>query len=87
METLREKIISLELSNAEDDVESASDAGSESEDTAMGQNIAESTAEEKPDSHVTTDTTEEIISAKTDANVTVVSTKKKKRKRSKKGRH
>ncbi|GAB1860132.1 Protein lap4 [Camponotus japonicus] len=87
VETLREKIISLELSNAEDDVESASDAGSESEDTAMGQNITDSTAVGKPDSHVTTDTTEEVPSAKTEANVTVVSTKKKKRKRSKKGRH
>lgn len=86
METLREKIISLELSNAEDDVESASDAGSESEDTAMGQNIAISTVKEKADSHATTDATE-VTSAKTDANVTVVSTKKKKRKRSKKGRH
>ncbi|XP_072759333.1 protein lap4 isoform X3 [Anoplolepis gracilipes] len=88
VETLREKIISLELSNAEDDVESvtgASDAGSESEDTA-GQNISGSIAEEKTDSHTTSDTTE-ITSAKTDESFTVVSTKKKKRKRSKKGRH
>lgn len=85
METLREKIISLELSNAEDDVESVSDAGSESEDTA-GQNIAVSTAEEKTDSHITIDATE-VTNAKTDAGITVVSTKKKKRKRSKKGRH
>lgn len=84
METLREKIISLELSNAED-VESVSDAGSESEDTA-GQNIAVSTAEEKTDSHTTTDAIE-VTSAKTDASIIVVSTKKKKRKRSKKGRH
>ncbi|XP_050449400.1 protein lap4 isoform X4 [Cataglyphis hispanica] len=85
VETLREKIISLELSNAEDDVESVSDAGSESEDIA-GQNIAISTAEEKTDSHTTIDTTE-VTSAKTDAGITVVSTKKKKRKRSKRGRH
>ncbi|KMQ92293.1 protein lap4 [Lasius niger] len=88
VETLREKIISLELSNAEDDVESvtgASDAGSESEDTG-GQNTAVSTAEERTDSHTATDATE-VTSAKTDASITVVSTKKKKRKRSKKGRH
>lgn len=85
METLREKIISLELSNAEDDVESVSDAGSESEDTA-GQNIAVNTVEEKTDSHTTIDATE-VTSAKTDAGITVVSTKKKKRKRSKRGRH
>ncbi|KAL6446029.1 hypothetical protein ACFW04_001000 [Cataglyphis niger] len=85
VETLREKIISLELSNAEDDVESVSDAGSESEDTA-GQNIAVSTAEEKTDSHTMIDTTE-VTSTKTDAGITVVSTKKKKRKRSKRGRH
>ncbi|XP_070155550.1 protein lap4 isoform X7 [Polyergus mexicanus] len=85
VETLREKIISLELSNAEDDMESVSDVGSESEDTAE-QNIAVSIAEEKTDSHTMTDATE-VTSAKTDASITVVSTKKKKRKRSKKGRH
>lgn len=89
METLREKIISLELSNAEDDVESitavgASDAESESEDT-VEQNVTVGTLEEK-DPHTTTDATE-IDSAKTDASITVASSKKKKRKRSKKGRH
>ncbi|XP_039314899.1 protein lap4 isoform X3 [Solenopsis invicta] len=93
VETLREKIISLELSNAEEDVESitgtgASDAESESEDTT-GQNMAVSTIKEKADSHPTTDTSEiaDETSAKTNANITVASTKKKKRKRSKKGRH
>jgi len=91
---LREKIISLELSNAEDDMESitgtgASDAESESEDTteqnirAVNTNIME----EKIDSHDTTNITENITSAKTNPNITVASTKKKKRKRSKKGRH
>jgi len=90
VETLREKIISLELSNAEDDMESiaavgASDAESESEDTAE-QNVTASTLEEKTDPHATTDTTE-IDSAKADANATIASTKKRKRKRSKKGRH
>lgn len=87
---MREKIISLELSNAEDDVESitgtgVSDAESESEDTA-GHNAAMSGIEEKVDPHSTVDTTE-IASAKTNTNITVASTKKKKRKRSKKGRH
>ncbi|KAL6262507.1 hypothetical protein P5V15_005306, partial [Pogonomyrmex californicus] len=93
VETLREKIISLELSNAEEDVESitgtgASDAESESEDTA-GQNTTVSTTKEKVDFHSTSDTTEiaNETSTKTNANITVASTKKKKRKRSKKGRH
>lgn len=93
METLREKIISLELSNAEEDVESitgtgASDAESESEDIT-GQNMAVSTVKEKIDSHPTTDTFEiaNENSTKTNTNITVASTKKKKRKRSKKGRH
>ncbi|XP_071569386.1 protein lap4 isoform X2 [Temnothorax nylanderi] len=93
VETLREKIISLELSNAEEDVESitgtgASDAESESEDTT-GQSMAVSTVKEKTDSHPTTDTSEiaNETSAKTNENITVASTKKKKRKRSKKGRH
>lgn len=90
VETLREKIISLELSNAEDDVESitaagASDAESESEDTTE-QSVTVGTLEEKTDLHTTTDATE-IDSATIDANITVASTKKKKRKRSKKGRH
>ncbi|XP_011331512.2 protein lap4 isoform X3 [Ooceraea biroi] len=94
VETLREKIISLELSNAEDDVESitgtgASDAESESEDIT-GQDtstVDAGTVEEKIDSHDTTDVTENVTSAKTNPNITVASTKKKKRKRSKKGRH
>lgn len=87
---MREKIISLELSNAEDDVESitgtgVSDAESESEDTA-GHNATVSSVEEKTDPHSTADATE-VASAKANANITVASTKKKKRKRSKKGRH
>ncbi|KYN00224.1 Protein lap4 [Cyphomyrmex costatus] len=92
VETLREKIISLELSNAEEDVESitgtgASDAESESEDITR-QNVAVSTVKEKTDSHLTTNTSEiaNETSTKTNANLTA-STKKKKRKRSKKGRH
>ncbi|XP_018339943.1 PREDICTED: protein lap4 isoform X4 [Trachymyrmex septentrionalis] len=92
VETLREKIISLELSNAEEDVESitgtgASDAESESEDTT-GQNMTVSTVKEKTDSHLTTDTSEIANeTSKTNANITAASAKKKKRKRSKKGRH
>ncbi|XP_020284620.1 protein lap4 isoform X3 [Pseudomyrmex gracilis] len=88
VETLREKIISLELSNAEDDVESitgtgASDGESESEDTA-GQNTT-TVVEEKTDSQDVTDATD-VTPAKT-AKTDVTPTKKKKRKRSKKGRH
>ncbi|XP_018050047.1 PREDICTED: protein lap4 isoform X5 [Atta colombica] len=92
VETLREKIISLELSNAEEDVESitgtgASDAESESEDTT-GQNMTTSIVKEKTDSHLTTDTSEIANeTSKTNANITAASAKKKKRKRSKKGRH
>ncbi|XP_014469520.1 PREDICTED: protein lap4 isoform X2 [Dinoponera quadriceps] len=91
VETLREKIISLELSNAEDDVESitgtgVSDAESESEDT-VGHNAAVSGVEEKTDSQIGAADAAETASAKTNANITVASTKKKKRKRSKKGRH
>ncbi|XP_018310621.1 protein lap4 isoform X6 [Mycetomoellerius zeteki] len=92
VETLREKIISLELSNAEEDVESitgtgASDAESESEDTT-GQNMTVSSVKEKTDSHFTTDTSEIANeTSKTNANITATSAKKKKRKRSKKGRH
>ncbi|KAG5308882.1 SCRIB protein, partial [Pseudoatta argentina] len=92
VETLREKIISLELSNAEEDVESitgtgASDAESESEDTT-GQNMTVNTVKEKTDSHLTTDTSEIANEmSKTNANITAASAKKKKRKRSKKGRH
>jgi len=92
VETLREKIISLELSNAEEDVESitgtgASDAESESEDTT-GQNMTTSIVKEKTDSHLTTDTSEIANEmSKTNANITAASAKKKKRKRSKKGRH
>ena len=89
---MREKIISLELSNAEEDVESitgtgASDAESESEDTT-GQNMTTSIVKEKTDSHLTTDTSEIANeTSKTNANITAASVKKKKRKRSKKGRH
>ncbi|XP_019697619.1 protein lap4 isoform X3 [Harpegnathos saltator] len=90
VETLREKIISLELSNAEDDMESitgtgVSDAESESEDIA-GNNAAMSGVEDKTDSPNTADASE-TASSKTNANITVASTKRKKRKRSKKGRH
>ncbi|XP_028047401.1 protein lap4 isoform X4 [Monomorium pharaonis] len=91
VETLREKIISLELSNAEEDIESitgtgASDAESESEDT-IEQNITDSTVKEKAGSHLTTDTFEITNETSPKTNITVTSTKKKKRKRSKKGRH
>ncbi|XP_029045611.2 protein lap4 isoform X3 [Osmia bicornis bicornis] len=89
VETLREKIISLELSNAEDEVESitgtgASDAESESEEVT-GQSSAVSTPKEKTETIIPTNITEGAA-PKISANTVVVS-KKKKRKRSKKGRH
>ncbi|XP_076672832.1 scribble planar cell polarity protein isoform X4 [Andrena cerasifolii] len=88
VETLREKIISLELSNAEDEVESvtgtgASDAESESEETT-GQFSTVSTLQEETKTIISTSTTDgnaPKISAST------VASKKKKRKRSKRGRH
>ncbi|CAK9795349.1 Protein scribble homolog [Anthophora quadrimaculata] len=89
VETLREKIISLELSNAEDEVESitgtgASDAESESEEIT-GQSSAVSTPQEKNKVIIPTSATEGAA-PKISANTVIVS-KKKKRKRSKKGRH
>lgn len=89
VETLREKIISLELSNAEDEVESitgtgASDAESESEEIT-GQSSAASTPQEKNEEIICTSATEGAA-PKISAN-TVLASKKKKRKRSKKSRH
>ncbi|KAK9307223.1 hypothetical protein QLX08_002389 [Tetragonisca angustula] len=89
VETLREKIISLELSNAEDEVESiigtgASDAESENEEiTEQPSNV--STSQEKIETIIPTNATEDAA-PKISANTVLVS-KKKKRKRSKKGRH
>ncbi|XP_060820740.1 protein lap4 isoform X2 [Bombus pascuorum] len=89
VETLREKIISLELSNAEDEVESiigtgASDAESESEEiTEQSSNV--NTMQEKTETIIPTSATEDAA-PKISANTILVS-KKKKRKRSKKGRH
>lgn len=90
VETLREKIISLELSNADEDIDigkletCASDAESESEDVT-GVDSLINPAVENPDSVIcTSPTTENIPSiGKTGTN----SSKKKKRKRSKKGRN
>ncbi|XP_054003546.1 protein lap4 isoform X2 [Hylaeus anthracinus] len=89
VETLREKIISLELSNAEDEIESitgtgASDAESESEEIA-GQSSVASTPQEKTETIITSNATEDAA-PKISVNA-VVASKKKKRKRSKKGRH
>ncbi|XP_050477506.1 protein lap4 isoform X5 [Bombus huntii] len=89
VETLREKIISLELSNAEDEVESiigtgASDAESESEEIT-GQPSNVNTMQEKTETIIPTSATEDAA-PKISANTILVS-KKKKRKRSKKGRH
>ncbi|XP_076302880.1 protein lap4-like, partial [Lasioglossum baleicum] len=89
VETLREKIISLELSNAEDEVESitgtgASDAESESEEIT-GQSSTVSTPQDRNETIISTSATEGAA-PKISANTVLVS-KKKKRKRSKKGRH
>lgn len=87
VETLREKIISLELSNAEDEIESitgtgASDAESESEEITV-QPPTMTTLQERNETIISTN---EGATPKISANTVLVS-KKKKRKRSKKGRH
>ncbi|XP_016921386.2 protein lap4 isoform X16 [Apis cerana] len=87
VETLREKIISLELSNAEDEIESitgtgASDAESESEEITV-QPPTMTTLQERNETIISTN---EGAAPKISANTVLVS-KKKKRKRSKKGRH
>ncbi|XP_076629824.1 scribble planar cell polarity protein isoform X2 [Colletes latitarsis] len=89
VETLREKIISLELSNAEDEIESitgtgASDAESESEEIT-GQSSVASTMQEKTQTIISSSITEGTA-PKISENTAVIS-KKKKRKRSKKSRH
>ncbi|XP_076765969.1 scribble planar cell polarity protein isoform X2 [Xylocopa sonorina] len=90
VETLREKIISLELSNAEDELESitgtgASDAESESEEIT-GQSSAVCTPQEKNETIISTSATEGAA-PKISANTVVLVSKRKKRKRSKRGRH
>ncbi|KAG7213447.1 hypothetical protein KM043_002721 [Ampulex compressa] len=90
VETLREKIISLELSNVEDEIESitgtgASDAESESEDIIM-QCSMDNSLQENVETVVSTSTPADT-DIKTSESTTIVSTKKKKKKRPKKGRH
>ncbi|XP_044587530.1 protein lap4-like isoform X3 [Cotesia glomerata] len=93
VETLREKIISLELSNAEEEVDSGklgadSEPESESEDFT-GQDLSTSVAVESSDSFIcTSPTTETVPSIGKNAGPNNSSVaKKKKRKRSKKGRN
>lgn len=82
----------MELSNAEEDVESiagtgASDAESESENVT-GQSSAVNTPTEKLDPFISTKKSQDTpTDGKNSANIMSTSTKKKKRKRSKKGRH
>lgn len=91
VETLREKIISLELSNAEDEIESisgtgASDAESENEELT-DQCTATNMVQEKADTLSSIKATEGAAS-KQNTNIIVTTTKKKKQKKSrKKGRH
>ncbi|KAK2586085.1 hypothetical protein KPH14_008372 [Odynerus spinipes] len=91
VETLREKIISLELSNAEDEIESitgtgASDAESENEELADQCNATD-TSQEKTDRLSSINATEGAAS-KQNTNIIIATTKKKKQKKSrKKGRH
>lgn len=88
---MREKIISLELSNAEDEIESitgtgASDAESENEELAS-QHSSTGMLQEKADSLTSTSVTEGA-SSKQNTNIIVTTTKKKKRKQGrKKNRH
>ncbi|CAG5109055.1 Similar to scrib: Protein lap4 (Drosophila melanogaster) [Cotesia congregata] len=93
VETLREKIISLELSNAEEEVDTGklggdSEPESESEDFT-GQDLSTSVAVESSDSFIcTSPTTETVPSIGKNAGPNNSSVaKKKKRKRSKKGRN
>lgn len=80
----------MELSNAEDEVESiigtgASDAESESEEIT-GQPSNVNTMQEKTETIIPTSATEDAA-PKISANTNILVSKKKKRKRSKKGRH
>ncbi|XP_046436481.1 protein lap4-like isoform X7 [Neodiprion fabricii] len=84
VETLREKIISLELSNAEEEADSigetgASDAESESEDPTAQTSVSTPVEEKDTESHISTP-----INVNLPATIPL---KKKKRKRSRKGRH
>lgn len=89
VETLREKIISLELSNAEDEIESITGTGMsevESESEETGQSSAVST----PQQEKTNPLLPRVTNEGTDSHpktTTNLGSKKKKRKRSKKGRH
>ncbi|KAF7990216.1 hypothetical protein HCN44_000021 [Aphidius gifuensis] len=91
VETLRDKIISLELSNADEDIDNekletcASDAESESEDITAGESLINPTNEEDSNSVIFTNPVLDNVSniGKTGTN----NSKKKKRKRSKKGRN
>ncbi|XP_074103215.1 scribble planar cell polarity protein isoform X8 [Cotesia typhae] len=93
VETLREKIISLELSNAEEEVDTGklgrdSEPESESEDFT-GQDLSTSVAVESSDSFICTSPTMETVPSigkNAGPNNSSVA-KKKKRKRSKKGRN
>ena len=82
----------MELSNAEEEVESitgtgASDAESESEDIT-GQSSAVNTPTERSDPFISANESQDTTTdGKNSANIMSTSTKKKKRKRSKKGRH
>ncbi|XP_053593485.1 protein lap4 isoform X8 [Microplitis demolitor] len=94
VETLREKIISLELSNAEEEVDTGkvaadSEPESESEDLT-GQDLSTSVAVESSDSFICTSPTTETAPSIGGKNVgpnNSSAAKKKKRKRSKKGRN
>ncbi|XP_034935994.1 protein lap4 isoform X2 [Chelonus insularis] len=95
VETLREKIISLELSNAEEDVDNVkvnvgggeTEPESESEDLT-GQELSTFIGVESSDSLIcTSPTTDTPNAGKTGTNTSSISSKKKKKKRSKKGRN
>ncbi|XP_066594462.1 protein lap4 [Prorops nasuta] len=90
VETLREKIISLELSNAEDEIESITETGvsdGESGSDVTGQSSTLSTPQQEKPDPLTPTSANEGADLKISASTIVTSTKKKKRKRSKKGRH
>ena len=93
VETLQEKIISLELSNAEEEVDSGkmemggSDAESESEEITGHDSSVNMTVESSDSLICTSPSQSATLPAKTEINTAATAAKKKKRKRSKKGRN
>lgn len=93
METLREKIISLELSNPEEESSSIAETGVSDASESEGQSSTlNSPSTDKADTLITDSLmqaaeTTDRLNTDSSNNTNLVAAKKKKRKRSKKGRH